>query len=242
MQNNLANVNTNGFKKDQVVFREYLSKSETDENHLGEIARSPIKDKDLYPLDGKDQSFVVVHGTHPTHSQGGLRVTDNPLDVAINGPGFFEVATPNGIRYTRSGSFKIGAEGRLVSSDGYPVLAKDDSAGNVVDAPPIPLTQGTSAPIARSPAAATADPASRFIQIGDRNSSIHINDSGEIYSGEDQIAKLSVVNFRDMNNVRKSGSLNFENKDPAMNPAMNEEQAIVKQGMIETSNVMRRRN
>lgn len=212
ISNNLANVNTNGFKRDDISFKEYLSKNEKMIVEGEEIPRSPIKDKDLYPLDGRDQSFVIVNGTQTKFSTGGFKVTDNPLDVALNGPGFFEISTPNGIRYTRAGSFKLSAEGKIVTTDGYPVLSKGG--------------EGES-----------ADPAGREIGISDRNGALHINDSGEVYMGDEKISQLSIVEFGDMNFIRKVGSANFENKDAVRNPPQEPINTVAKQGMVETSNV-----
>ena len=101
--NNLANTDTPAFKKDITTFKEYLATVERE--HLPtDIPRGPIKERDLYPLDGKDQAFVVVDGTQAIHKQGPLRVTQRQLDVALEGPGFLEVNTPQGIRYSRQGS------------------------------------------------------------------------------------------------------------------------------------------
>lgn len=215
--NNLANVNTNGFKKDDVTFKEYLSKNEKMNDIAEDIPRSPIKDKDLYPLDGRDQSFVVVNGTHPIHKTGGIKVTDNPLDIALDGPGFFEIATPQGIRFTRAGSFKISPEGRLETSEGNAVLAAGGAAGEPV----------------RGPA---SEAAGRYINLSGREGPISINDKGELYIGEEKVADLSVVEFSNLNPLRKTGGLNFENKDPKNEPIQAQKTSL-KQGMIETSNV-----
>ena len=211
ISNNLANVNTNGFKKDGVEFKEYLAKNEKMSDLTADIPRSPIKDKDLYPLDGRDQSFVVVNGTRTSFKTGGLKVTDNPLDVALNGPGFLEVATPTGIKYTRSGALKLSPEGRLVTSEGHPVLAKGQGGEQ--------------------------DPAARYININGREGSLHINDSGDLYMNDDLVASLGVVEFGDTKTIRKTGGLYFENKDLKGNPPLQAQQTIVKQGMLETSNV-----
>ena len=211
ISNNLANANTNGFKKDGVEFKEYLSKNEKMSDLGQDIPRSPIKDKDLYPLDGRDQSFVIVNGTHTSFKTGGLKVTDNPLDLALNGPGFFEVSTPSGVRYTKAGEFKLAADGRLVTSEGNPVLASGGEEGG--------------------------DAAGRFINLGDRQGAIHINDGGEIYMNDELVAKLSVVEFQDLQPLRKTGSLNFENKAPKQNATQISATTLVKQGMVETSNV-----
>ncbi len=213
ISNNLANVNTNGFKKDGVDFKEYLAKNEKLGDLTADIPRSPIKDKDLYPLDGRDQSFVIVNGTYTNFKTGGLKVTDNPLDIALNGPGFFEVSTPSGIRYTKAGSFKLAPDGKLVTSEGFPVLASDGSPSTKDDA------------------------AGKHINLGDRQGAIHINGSGEIYMNDELVAKLSVVEFNDPKTIRKTAGVNFENKDPNANPAKMAEVTEVKQGVIETSNV-----
>ncbi len=212
ISNNLANVNTNGFKRDDITFKEYLSKNEKMTAEGEEIPRSPIKDKDLYPLDGKDQSFVVVSGTQTKFSTGGFKVTDNPLDIALSGPGFYEIATPNGVRYTKAGSFKLSSEGKIVTSEGYPVLSKG-AEGEV------------------------SDPAGREINVSEHEGALHVNDRGDIYVGDEKIAQLSIVEFADLNQIRKVGSSNFENKNLAKNPGLEAVNTQAKQGMVETSNV-----
>ncbi len=210
--NNLANANTNGFKRDDVTFKEYLSKKENMNDTGVDVPRSPIKDKDLYHLEGRDQSFVIVNGTHTKFNQGAMRVTDNPLDLALNGPGFFEVATPAGLRYTRAGSFKISGDGNLVTSEGNPVLS---TGGNSAD---------------------DKDLAGRYINLNGREGTVHINDHGELYMNDEKVAQLSVVEFENSDPLRKVGSSNFENKDPKRSPA-SASQTWVKQGMVEASNV-----
>ncbi len=234
--NNLANADTLGFKKDAPTFKEYLATVER--NHDGvEVPRGPIKDKELYPLDGKDQAFVITDGTYTNFKQGNLRVTQSPLDVAMDGPGFLEVSTPSGIRYTRQGSLKMAMDGRLVTSDGYPVLASQ--AGGLAAAQPSstvqpgqgrPATQGGVAVDQNNPAAA------RFINLRDRPGVLTIGPSGEIYSGEDLIAKLSVVEFNDSRKLVKQGGVLFGNAD-LTNLSTAPARTQVRQGLIETSNV-----
>ena len=101
--NNIANMNTTGYKADGSLFEEYLSSN----------ARS----------DGSGRvSFVRDRGLWHDMSQGPIDRTGNPLDVAIDGKGFFSVQTPDGVRYTRNGAFQINATGQLVTSDGYQVM------------------------------------------------------------------------------------------------------------------------
>ncbi len=214
---NLANADTNAFKKDLPTFKEYLASVERDKA-AQDIPRGPIKDRELYPIDGRDQSFVVLDGTHTSHKQGHLRVTHDPLDVAMDGPGFLEVSTPSGIRYTRDGALRVAVDGRLVTRDGYPVLAQESPGLNN-----------------RLPGAASAGPAGRFINLKDAGSPLTINDQGEIYASEDLVSKLSVVEFGNVNALRKVGGQLFEaTRGTAGDPS---KQTMVRQGFLEASNV-----
>lgn len=118
--NNLANVNTPGFKRDGQLFREYLT-SYNKEPGAVEVPRIPASIESFYAHNGGDKSFVDLDGTFSDLSQGTLRPTGNKLDVALEGDGFFEVATPEGVRYTRAGNFAVDGDGRLVTKQGYPV-------------------------------------------------------------------------------------------------------------------------
>ncbi len=103
--NNLANINTNGFKAEQPIFEQYLSRTASEDSPNDTI------------------SFVQDFGMHRDLGEGRMEVTDNPLDVAISGEGYFKIDAPEGTRYTRNGVFELDAQGRLVTGDGYPVLS-----------------------------------------------------------------------------------------------------------------------
>lgn len=118
--NNLANVNTPGFKRDGQLFREYLT-SFNQEPGTVEVPRIPASVESFYAHNGGDKSFVDLDGTFSDFSQGTIRPTGNTLDFAIEGDGFFEVATPEGSRYTRAGNFAVDGDGRLVTKQGFPV-------------------------------------------------------------------------------------------------------------------------
>ncbi len=98
--NNLANVDTPGYKRDEVTFWEMLYRTAGPKG--GRV--------------GKALRLVT------DHRQGPAMLTGNPLDLLIDGEGFFRVQTPRGIRYTRAGNFTTDATGQLVTQDGYPVL------------------------------------------------------------------------------------------------------------------------
>ncbi|MBS0248498.1 MAG: flagellar basal-body rod protein FlgF [Proteobacteria bacterium] len=110
--NNIANVNTPGFKADGTVFEEFI----------GKIARS---DSDNLSRHDSRVSFVRDRATWIDLGQGNMERTGNPTDVAIQGRGFFAVQTPQGERYTRNGAFQINAQGQLVTGEGYPVLGEN---------------------------------------------------------------------------------------------------------------------
>jgi len=111
LANNVANVNTIGYKGEKSIFRV----AEDEQNPA--IADSPDA---LQPLSPYAPPFSAV----VDFSQGAVRQTGNPLDVAINGNGFFSVQTPDGVQYTRQGSFTLDAEGVLITPDGFPVLGE----------------------------------------------------------------------------------------------------------------------
>lgn len=118
--NNLANLNTTGFKRDGQLFREYLTSYNKEPGTI-EVPRIPASIESFYATNGGDKSFVELDGTFSDFSQGTIRPTGNNLDVALEGEGFFEVATPEGSRYTRAGNFSVDGEGRLVTKQGFPV-------------------------------------------------------------------------------------------------------------------------
>jgi flagellar basal-body rod protein FlgF len=116
--NNVANVNTAGFKNSQMVFQEYLM---------------PVASAETFPR-GADRklSYVEDKSTWQDFSVGSIQNTGNQLDVAIDGQAFFAVETPQGIRYTRNGEFQLDTQGRLVTNEGYPVIG---NGGQITFAP-----------------------------------------------------------------------------------------------------------
>lgn len=235
--NNLANSDTPSYKKDIPTFKEYLATVERTHD-AQDIPRGPIKDKDFYPLDGRDQSMVVMDGTHTNLKQGSLRVTQRQFDVALDGPGFLEVATPLGVRYTRDGSLKVMPDGKLVTTDGFAVLGL-----------PLPGTpgapgagpagaQGAALPQPGAPGqpGITPDVAARLINLKDKGVHFTFAAGGEIYADDNLVGRLNVVEFQDARKVRKTGGQLFINTDPAnLQPGAPRTQ--VRQGVLETSNV-----
>ena len=125
--NNLANVDTAGFKKDLAVFRA---------NQSAQVFRT--KDTAVStPLGSMTTAMPIgwlsngaIHEMNVTnYEEGILKETNNPLDLAIVGDAFFTIETPQGVRYTRNGSFTRSAGGELVTMDGYRVLGQNGPIG-----------------------------------------------------------------------------------------------------------------
>lgn len=102
--NNIANVNTTGYQAEQLMFTDYL-----------------VNDGNKHKM-----AFTQDIASYRDTRSGGMHVTGNALDVALQGDGYFTVQTPQGNRYTRAGNFQLDGEGVLITQDGYPVL----DAGN----------------------------------------------------------------------------------------------------------------
>ena len=126
--NNLSNVNTTGFKRGRVAFEDLLYQN------VRQVGADAAQDTQL-PSGLMLGTGVRVVATEKTYTQGNLQVTSNALDVAINGRGFFQVTLPDGTNaYTRDGSFKVNAQGELVTSGGYrlqPAVSIPDGAQSV---------------------------------------------------------------------------------------------------------------
>jgi len=111
--NNLANVNTNGFKKGQTDFQDLVY---VNQRTPGSDAAQGLQ----VPTGLQIGSGAKVSGITKIFTQGSLVNTQNPFDVAVQGDGFFQITLPNGeLRYTRDGALRINAQGSLVNTDGF---------------------------------------------------------------------------------------------------------------------------
>ena len=122
--NNLANVNTDGFKREQAAFKtssSLLMRRMTDDG----LYNHPFGSGDAAPIIGKLGTGVELNELFTQLQQGSLRETNNQFDLALDGAGFFAVSTPQGERYTRNGSFILGREGYLLTKEGFPVLGEN---------------------------------------------------------------------------------------------------------------------
>lgn len=107
--NNIANLSTTGYRREGVVFAEMV---------------------EALPVEGNSVAMTAARGRYFDELQGSLDETGGTLDLAIEGEGYFTVATPAGERLTRAGAFTRDADGRVVNMDGHPLL--DEGGGEIV--------------------------------------------------------------------------------------------------------------
>ena len=176
ISNNVANINTTGYKKEEIIFENYLSSIKSSEE--GNV--------------NHPSSFVNFH-------QGKLKHTGNRLDLAIQGEGFFKVQTPEGFRYTRDGSFTINHLNQIVSHNGYPVLSVNDA----------------------------------IILVPPKVKDIKLTVKGEILADGNKINALGIVNFEDLQLLKKIGYNLLETEQEAL-PT---KKYKLQQGFLESSNV-----
>ena len=113
ISNNLANVSTTGFKRDRAEFQDLLY----------QVKRQPgaqsTQDSEL-PSGLQVGTGVRIVGTQKNFMTGSLQTTENPLDLAVNGRGFFQVLQPDGtVSYTRDGTFHLNSDGQIVTANGF---------------------------------------------------------------------------------------------------------------------------
>ena len=115
--NNIANLETPGYKGETLKFEEYLM---------------PVAETEDLTQPTDDVSYVIDASMIRNFVAGPMKQTGNPLDVAINGNGWFSIETPNGEQYTRAGHFSVNEDGTLVTEEGHPVLGE---SGTIVFSP-----------------------------------------------------------------------------------------------------------
>lgn len=205
--NNLANVNTTAFKRDKAEFKDLIYQTLQREN--------------VYGGQGRPVNMQVGVGVRPSaivkdFSEGNLYQTGNPLDLALDGPGFFAVLGPDDkVYYTRDGSFKLSPDGNtlmLVTADGYPVL--DDSNNPIV-------FESNFSDITISPLGA--------IQVKNPDGTTN------------EVATLGIYNFTNPQGLLSVGNNLYEATEASGQPGTRDDfegkMGKVMQGFLETSNV-----
>jgi flagellar basal-body rod protein FlgF len=186
--NNLANVNTNGYRKTMVSFESVLRGAQQSS-------------------EAKGINYTRISKNFSDFEPGAIRQTNNPLDLAISGEGFFKVQGPDDVLYTRRGDFKIDESGLLTTSNGFPVL---NNANETITIP---------------------DTDTKKISVGDDGTVYTLLPRDE----RDEISQIAVVDIEDTNQLKRESDTTFSLLDK--NLESESENYRVLQGELELSNV-----
>ncbi|MGB3366582.1 MAG: flagellar basal-body rod protein FlgG [Acidaminobacteraceae bacterium] len=204
ISNNLANVNTTGFKKQRIEFKDLLYEK---------LQSNQILDGDGRPTSIEIGQGVLTSSTTRSFGVGNMEATNNDLDVAINGSGFFAVLDAQGeTRYTKDGSFKLGVDdttSQLVTADGYKI-------------------QGSGGNIELGESVAKVD-------ISKAGEIVVTRTTGE----KETVAQLELFSFANPSGLESIGSNLYKNTPAAGTAVSNQEVASgeIWQGFLESSNV-----
>ena len=181
LSNNIANINTQGFKRDMLIYEEMRPPFQ-------QILMKGSDTKNLNSFHGSNLavSYVQVTQSLTDFKQGSLIKTDNPLDVAIEGKGFFIINTPNGDRYTRNGNFHLDGTGQLVDRRGNNIVTRNEE--------PILIPFDT-----------------KQISI-DQDGSIF----GGTELDQDPLGQLKIVNFNNLRELVKEGEGFYKISNPSV--------------------------
>ncbi|WP_152182942.1 flagellar hook-basal body protein [Sulfurimonas indica] len=208
--NNLANVNTNGYKEDNLIIGDFMRLYQQKRDELPNENNTKEAAKFLNRTMTKAPQVV---DEYTNFSVGNLQKTSNPLDVALSRENlFFAVKTPEGVRLTRDGSFSLDDEGKLVTKQGYEVLGDDYFKSK----------EGISF--------STVD---SVIDI-DKNGQIYTNVPGSVTLTQNK--KLFIANVDNLRYLKKEGD-NLYRLDDMKRLEISEESGAVNQGFLEKSNV-----
>lgn len=210
ISNNIANANTDGYKKQRIDFQDLLYQTVRG-------AGTQTTATTVSPTGLQLGSGVRVAGSARLFSQGNILVTDNPLDIAIEGDGFFVVQQPNGTpAYTRSGALKKDSQGQLVNVEGYPldppILIPTDALSVSIgrDGTVNAVTQGQPAPV----------------QLGQINIATFVNPSGLSSAGH------SLYTATSASGQAQIGSPATDNRGPLLQGALEKSNVDVVQEMV----------
>ncbi len=208
--NNLANVNTNGFKQDDLVVGDFMRIYQEARDEL----ENPNQTKEAAQFLNRTLTKAPqIVDEYTDYSLGGMQNTSNTLDFALSRDGlFFAVQTPQGVRLTRDGSFTKDDEGNLVTKEGYAVLPSDyfESGGKI-----------------------TFAEEDSIIEV-DKNGQIYTNVPGALT--QVQKDKLLIANPDNLSKLKKVGDNLYEYPSVATLKPIDESGAV-QQGFIEKSNV-----
>ena len=208
ISNNLANLNTNAYKRDDLVIGDFkrLYEEKRDELPLANNTKEGAKF-----LNRSINNVPQVVEEYTDHSVGSVKPTGNTLDVALKeGDLFFGVETSTGIKYTRDGSFSISKDGKLVTKEGLPVLP----ANYYTAKQHITIPEGADVSF-------------------DKDGGMHYKVAGEDFKLEPD-EQLLVVKFEDIKRLKKEGSNLYKSQEQGI---ISGDSGMVMQGFVESSNI-----
>lgn len=213
ISNNLANLNTNAFKRDDVVIGDYLRLFETHKEQL------PIQDhtrKAAKFLNRTMDRVPIISEEYTDRSIGSFTQTDNPLDFALQQTNaFFVIKTPDGIRYTRDGSFNLDEQGRIVNKEGHLVLSRD----GLEDGEGITISNGV------------------HIESDSEGNIAVRNINNDAIAEQINLGSLAVVGFENPRYLKKVGKNLYSYPEERTDERDLLQSGAVAQGFIERSNV-----
>lgn len=187
--NNLANVNTTGFKKGRALFEDLIYQN------LQQAGAQSSQNSQI-PTGINMGTGVHLVSTEKMFSQGGIQNTQNPLDIAIEGRGFLTVLRPDGTQaFTRDGSLKTDSSGQIVNSNGYPIQPT-----MTVPAQTTGITIGTDGTVSATVAGASAPTVLGIIQLTD-----FVNPAGLQPVGQNLFVETAASGAPQTDNPGKSG-------------------------------------
>ena len=219
--NNLANVDLNGYKRDTVInkaFPEMLIRRMNDDG----MFVFPLGSIDTTPIVGKLGTGVELNEVFTVFTQGSLKQTENPFDLALEGEGFLSVLLPDGERYTRNGSFLLNDEGYLVTKHGEFVLGENGPIkvkknNFVIDQDGVIYQNATFS--------------------GDERRLVSLEENE--WENLERVDRLKIVDFKRLRYLKKMGNSfwrDTEESGPA-EIAVGDRRPKVRQGFLESSNV-----
>lgn len=208
--NNIANADTPAFKERDLVFEEMLESAHQRDDR-NDMEPGPLSKSEILARPHKETRPVLYGADFTNMRAGPMRQTGNTLDLAIEGNGFLEVLSPNGIRLTRAGNLSLDTEGRLVTRDGFLILG--------------PKAQGAQNAAQNDPAAPQPDPSLRAIRVGTQHMQIDIE--GNIYRIEEgvqqNVGRISIVQVENPAALKLIGGNLFEAGEDAFTVAQSPE-------------------
>lgn len=213
ISNNVANVTTAGYKKDEAISREFeelMLRRINDQQDKPEVARLSKSAGALFEkniMNGQNEPLIgalgrgsMIDEIATLRDQGSFRQTGSTYDLAIAGPGYFRVETPQGERYTRNGSFLRSGNGELVTMEGQRVLGQNG----------------------------------RPIIIPDGSANVTIGAQGQIEVDNEEVGVIGLVDFADRRALLKQGNNLYMPQEGQLSTAA---AGVIEQGSLEMSNV-----